>query len=70
MALPHSDLERLRLLLDQEMDWLLGRLFHYAQRQEFTRYAPPLKEAWRMSLLGLNRAILAAADPAPGPGSG
>lgn len=62
MALPHSDLERLRLLLDQEMDWLLGRLFHYAQRQEFTRYAPPLKEAWRMSLLGLNRAILAAAD--------
>ncbi|MFH2051306.1 MAG: ATP-binding protein [bacterium] len=62
MALPHKDFERLRLLLDQEMDWLLGRLFHYAQRQEFTRYSPPLKEAWRMSLLGLNRAILAAAD--------
>ncbi len=65
MALPQSDRERLRLLLGQEMDWLLGRLFHYAQRQEFTRYSPTLPEAWRMSLLGLNHALLSAAD-APG----
>ena len=61
MSLTTSDRNHLARLLNGGGDWLLERLFHYATRQDFARYSSPLKEAWRLSLVGLTEALTAAA---------
>lgn len=46
-------------LLDGHEEWLMERILHYAIQQDFTRYTSTLKEAWRVSIEGLSRSLIA-----------
>ncbi|MDB2405669.1 HAMP domain-containing histidine kinase [Arcobacteraceae bacterium] len=46
------------LLVDNE-DWLMNSILHYAEKYDFTRYTSTLKEAWRVSIVGLTRSLIA-----------
>lgn len=50
-----------RLILDNE-DWLMDRILHYAKLTQFTMYTSTLKEAWRMSIAGLSRSLIATLE--------
>jgi signal transduction histidine kinase len=62
MKLVRPDQLMISSLLADSEDWMLERLFLYASRQSYTKYSSTLKEAWRLSIMGLNRAITSAAE--------
>ena len=45
--------------IDDHEDWLMGRILDYAQKREYTKYASTLKEAWRLSISGLSKSLVA-----------
>lgn len=69
---PKSDLANhsvnlLRRTLESNEEWLVGRILGYAKKQQYTRYAPTLVEAWRLSISGLNLSIINALQKFPAP---
>jgi len=56
------DLEFLCEHLESNEAWLMERILHYAKRQDYTRYTPPLAEAWRASIQGLNESVRLATE--------
>ena len=45
------------LLLDNE-DWLMQRILEYVTGRDYAKYTSTLLEAWRLSISGLNQALL------------
>ncbi|MCP3954191.1 MAG: PAS domain-containing protein, partial [Desulfobacterales bacterium] len=54
--------DRLRQLVLDSEDWLMGRILKYAQARGYTKYTSTLKEAWRLSVSGLSKSLLIAID--------
>ncbi len=54
--------DRLRQLVQDREEWLMGRILHYAQVRGYTKYTSTLKEAWRLSISGLSKSLLKAID--------
>ncbi|MDR3594776.1 ATP-binding protein [Clostridium sp.] len=46
-----------RIILDNE-DILMEKILSYAKEQNYTKYTSTLKEAWRMSIVGLSEVIV------------
>ena len=44
-------------LVEAHEDWLMGRILHYAKEHGYVKYTSTLKEAWRLSISGLSRAL-------------
>jgi len=49
------------LILRSE-DWLMDRILSYAKERNYTMYTSTLKEAWRLSIVGLSRSLVAALE--------
>jgi PAS domain-containing protein len=49
-------------ILEENEQWLMRRVLSYAQRLAYTRYTSTLEEAWRVSIQGLSRSLLAAVE--------
>jgi signal transduction histidine kinase len=54
------DWDALLDLLEHGEDQLVDRFFHYAKKHDYTRYTSTLREAWRMSAVGLTTSLLQA----------
>ena len=54
--------QKLGQFITSHEDWIMGRLLEYAKRQGFTKYTSTLFEAWRLSVSGLNKALLESLD--------
>jgi len=52
-----------KLILNGD-DWLIERILYYARETDFTMYTSTLKEAWRMSIVGLSRSLVGALNDA------
>jgi len=48
-----------KYVLDHE-DWLMGKILSYAKQQGYTECTSTLKEAWRLSISGLSKSLIAA----------
>ncbi len=48
-----------QLILDNE-DWLMERILSYAKDRDYTMYTSTLKEAWRLSIVGLSTSFVSA----------
>ncbi|MFZ0612701.1 MAG: PAS domain-containing protein [Desulfobacterales bacterium] len=44
-------------ILKENEDWLMQRILGYAKRQGYATYTSTLKEAWRLSIVGLSASI-------------
>jgi PAS domain-containing protein len=58
--------EKLVLLVEAQEEWLMGRILKYAKLHEYAQYTSTLKEAWRQSIAGLNKALRLAHESAAG----
>lgn len=47
-------------ILKEKEDWLTQRILDYAKRQGYAAYTSTLKEAWRLSIVGLSASISGA----------
>ncbi len=65
MELEPRDRDTLLTSLPTHEEWLMERILYYAERQSYTRYTSTLKEAWRLSIEGLSRAIISALQQSP-----
>ena len=45
-------------LIQDNDDWLIRRVLHYARERGYTRYTATLEDAWRMSIAGLSASLL------------
>ncbi len=45
-------------ILQNDEEWLMGRILEYATKHNYTKYTSTLKEAWRLSISGLTRSIV------------
>ncbi len=59
-------MDRLHDLLSANEDWLMKRILSYAQAHRYTKYTSTLEEAWRISIVGISSALLAALEASPG----
>ncbi len=59
-------MDRLKLLLRTNQDWIIERLYTYTHQQGYTRYTSTLKEAWRISVSGLSHSLAQALDKSGG----
>ncbi|MEZ4483177.1 MAG: hypothetical protein R2864_00815 [Syntrophotaleaceae bacterium] len=50
-----------KYIFDNE-DEIMGKILFYAQRQDYTKYTSSLKEAWRLSVAGLSKALIEAIE--------
>lgn len=55
-------MDRLKRLINEHEDWLIDRVVHYAQINDYTRYTSTLREAWRASIVGLSQPLVDALD--------
>ncbi len=46
--------------LELSEEWLMERILNYAEKTGYTAYTSTLKEAWRLSVSGLSKSIIAA----------
>lgn len=53
---------KLKAFLTEHEEWLIDRVIAYGKRQGYTQYASTLREAWRISVVGLSEAISRAED--------
>lgn len=51
---------RLCDLIENNEDWLVDRILYYARKHGYVKYSSTLEEAWRKSVAGLSRSLLAA----------
>ncbi len=56
--------QSLRTRIETGEDWLTARVLSYARDQDYTRYASPLLEAWRLAVADISKALLDLADGA------
>ncbi len=49
-----------RKLIAEHEEWLMDRILVYAHAQGYVKYTATLREAWRLSISGLSKALLAA----------
>ncbi|MCA9757917.1 MAG: PAS domain S-box protein [Candidatus Eisenbacteria bacterium] len=61
-CLTDADSATLSQLLPASEEWLMERILWYADQFDYTRYTSTLKEAWRLSIVGLTNAILGALE--------
>lgn len=55
-------MERLKgIILDSE-EILIDKILDYAKKQNYVKYTSTLKEAWRMSIVGISKAIVKAIE--------
>ena len=54
------DITSFRDLIAGHEEWLMARILGYAQAQGYAQYTSTLQEAWRLSISGLSKALLAA----------
>ncbi len=47
-----------KYILDHE-DWLMEKILNYAKQQGYTEYTSTLREAWRLSISGLSKSLIA-----------
>ncbi|MFH1135807.1 MAG: PAS domain-containing protein [Pseudomonadota bacterium] len=52
-------MDKLEAILNQNEEWLMGRILEYAKKRGYTAYTSTLKEAWRLSISGLSASIFA-----------
>ncbi len=48
--------------IDSSEEWLMERILSYAMDQEYTMYTSTLKEAWRLSIVGLSKSLIDAIE--------
>lgn len=60
-------MEELARLIQESEDWLILRVLTYAKERGYTKYTSTLREAWRISIVGLSGSIAAAAELFDGP---
>jgi len=41
-------------------DWLMERILKYAKQRGYAQYSSTLKEAWKLSISGLSKSLMAA----------
>ncbi|MEJ2620176.1 MAG: ATP-binding protein [Candidatus Thiodiazotropha sp.] len=58
MRIDRHDRDVLIKLLSRSEDRLIDLILNYANQQGYSRYSSTLKEAWRLSIEGLSRAII------------
>lgn len=44
--------------INENEEWLMGRVLDYAQKRNYTKYTSTLKEAWRLSITGLSKSLI------------
>ena len=49
-------------IIQENEDWLIHRILHYAKLHDYTRYTSTLAEAWRMSISGLTESLVKGLD--------
>ncbi len=49
-------------LLRQNEEWLMKKVLEYAIQNDFTKYTPTLREAWRLSVNGLSGSLIQAIE--------
>jgi hypothetical protein len=54
-------------LISRSEGWLMCRVLEYARRFRYSQYTSTLEEAWRISIQGLSRELLAALNRADAP---
>lgn len=62
MADASADMRPLRRLIESHEDWLMDRILEYAKQRNYVKYTSTLKEAWRLSISGLSKAVVQAID--------
>ncbi|MCG8488596.1 MAG: ATP-binding protein [Chromatiales bacterium] len=62
MRIEQHDKDILKEYLRSGEDKLIELILKYAERQHYTKYTPPLKEAWRRSIDGLSQSIIATLE--------
>ncbi|MEW8626678.1 MAG: ATP-binding protein [Candidatus Thiodiazotropha sp.] len=62
MRIEQHDKDVLKEYLRSGEDKLIELILKYAERQHYTKYTPPLKEAWRRSIDGLSQSIIATLE--------
>ena len=55
-------MKRLSELILSHEEWLMHRVLWYAKEHDFAKYAPPLAEAWRISVAGLSKMLVSAME--------
>ena len=58
MRINRHDRDVLIDLLQSSEDRLIELILYYANQEGYTRYTSTLKEAWRLSIEGLSKAII------------
>ncbi|MCU7934958.1 MAG: PAS domain-containing protein [Candidatus Thiodiazotropha sp. (ex Dulcina madagascariensis)] len=58
MRINRHDRDAFTNLLKSSEDQLIERILYYAERQDYTQYTSTLKEAWRLSIEGLSKAMI------------
>jgi signal transduction histidine kinase len=58
MRINRHDRDVLIDLLSSSEDRLIEFILNYAKKQDYTRYTSTLKEAWRLSIVGLSQALI------------
>jgi PAS domain-containing protein len=58
--------EKLVLLVEAQEEWLMGRILEYSKLHGYVKYTSTLKEAWRQSIAGLNKALSLAYEAGEG----
>jgi hypothetical protein len=55
-------MRELAKLISGSENWLMRRILEYAKRFHYSQYTSTLEEAWRISIQGLSRELLAALE--------
>jgi len=59
-------MDNLKPLILSHEDWLIDRVVHYARVHDYTPFTSTLREAWRASIVGLSRPLVAALEESRG----
>lgn len=51
-----------KTLLKDNEDWLMQKILDYAEKYDYTKYTSTLKEAWRISIVGLSNSLIKMFD--------
>ncbi|GAB6051488.1 ATP-binding protein [Magnetospira thiophila] len=55
-------MDKLRALIVENEDWLIGRVLTYARKLGYTEFTSTLKEAWRASICGLSGPLITSTE--------
>jgi diguanylate cyclase (GGDEF)-like protein len=54
--------DKLKTIISESEEYLIDRILHYAIEHKYAKYTSTLREAWRMSIDGLSKALIKVID--------